>query len=304
VTFDVDGRFGIRGALGGQPLISGSATVERLDVNLAAALPPALSALEVTHRNAPPGLAVPTGAGGSTEGGGFDPRFALSLSAPGRVFVRGQGLTAELGGELQLAGTLRRPSTVGAFSLRRGELSLLGQRFELARAGLTFAGDSDPLLDIAAETSAGDVVAVFGISGRASRPQLTVGSRPELPADEVLARLLFSKATSELTPGEAVALAHAVTQLAGIGEGGGILEQIRQKTGLDQLSVTTDQDGQLVVDIGRHVGDRAYVGVEQGAAPGSTRATIDLDITELLKGRAEVGADGNARLGITIQREY
>ncbi len=305
VTFDLDGNLSLEGPITRRPRVSGNATVRRLDVNIAASLPTTIAVVDVTHVNAPARLNIPTRTGNSAAGQGtFDAELDLSLTAPGQVFIRGQGLTAELAGQIRLTGTLQRPVTVGAFQLRRGDLSVLGQRFDLTTADLTFAGDIDPLLDITAETEAGDATAVFTIEGQASQPSFTITSRPELPPDEVLARLLFGKATGQLTAGEALSLAQAATQLAGIGGGGGILEEIREKTGLDRLSISTDQQGNAIVDIGRYIGERAYVGVEQGATPGSTRATIDLDITDTIKGRAELGADGDSRIGITVERQY
>jgi translocation and assembly module TamB len=305
VTFDLDGNLRLEGPITRRPRVSGNAAVRRLEVNVAASLPTTVAAVDVTHVNAPARLNIPTHTGGgATSQGAFDAELDLALTAPGQVFLRGQGLAAELEGQLRLTGTLQRPVTVGAFDLRRGDLSVLGQRFDITSADLTFAGDIDPILDIAAETDAGDVTAIFRITGQASSPEFTITSEPELPPDEVLARLLFGKATGQLTAGEALALAQAATQLAGVGGGGGILEEIRQKTGLDRLTISTDQQGNAIVDIGRYIGDRAYVGIEQGATPGSTRATIDLDITDVLKGRAELGANGESRIGITVEREY
>lgn len=305
VTFDLDGNLRLEGPVTRRPRVSGTAVVRRLDVNVAASLPLTVATVDVRHVNAPARLNIPTRSGNAAAGqGAFDAELDLSVTAPGQVFIRGQGLAAELEGQIRLTGTLQRPVTVGSFGLRRGDLSVLGQRFDLTSADLTFAGDIDPLLNIVAETQAGDVTAVFTIEGQASQPAFTISSRPELPPDEVLARLLFGKATGQLTAGEALALAQAATQLAGVGGGGGILEEIREKTGLDRLSISTDQQGNAVVDIGRYISDRAYVGVEQGATPGSTRATIDIDITDTLKGRAELGANGDSRIGITVERQY
>ncbi|MFN4058963.1 MAG: translocation/assembly module TamB domain-containing protein, partial [Roseinatronobacter sp.] len=57
-------------------------------------------------------------------------RFAspldLTLEAPSRIFVRGRGLDAELGGSLRLTGTTSDIIPIGQFGLIRGRLDLLG----------------------------------------------------------------------------------------------------------------------------------------------------------------------------------
>jgi translocation and assembly module TamB len=309
ITLDVDGSVHITGPLLSQPTISGTVTVERLEVNLASSMPAALQPLDVSHRNAPPGLQRPDtgGSSGATAGGGsgaFNARLDLDLAAPGRVFIRGQGLDAELEGTIHLAGTLSNPVTAGAFHLRRGSYTVLSQRLSLTQADLTFVGDTDPAIDIVAETSAGDVTAMFTISGTASEPQFSISSSPELPQDEVLSRLLFNRATEDLTAGQAIQLAQAIGQLAGADAGPGLLEDLRAKTGLDELSFSTDTNGNLVLNAGRYIGDRLYVGVEQGSGTDSTRATVDLDITGEISARGEIGANGSSRVGITIEHDY
>ena len=97
--------------------------------------------------------------------------------------------------------------------------------------------------------------------------------------------------------------ADAVTAL---GSGGtGVTEQLRRSIGIDNIDLTTDESGQgAAVSVGRYVNDRTYVGVRQGTEAGSTRVTIDLDITNEIKVRGETGANGNTKGGIFFERDY
>src|SRR5690606_31133452 len=135
------------------------------------------------------------------------------------------------------------PVVLGGFDLRRGQVSLLAQRINFTQGRITFPGSLDPQLDLTAETSASNITARIGITGRASAPRVGFSSTPELPEDEVLSRLLFNKATAELSPGEAIQLAQAVAQLTGVtGGGDGLVENLRRKLGVDVLDVTAGDD--------------------------------------------------------------
>ena len=80
---------------------------------------------------------------------------------------------------------------------------------------------------------------------------MTFSSTPELPQDEILARLIFQKGIGELSPLQVARLAAAVSELTG-GQGG-VLSRLRAATGLDDLDIVTDEKGQAAVAAGRYV---------------------------------------------------
>src|SRR5262249_22059099 len=124
---------------------------------------------------------------------------------------------------------------------------------------------------------------------------------PELPQDEVLAQFLFGHSINDLSPFQVIQLATAVAQLAG-GKDADLLSSIRQATGLDNLSITTDTKGNAALEAGRYINERVYRGITTGAA-GNANATVNLDITRNLKARAEAGSEGG-KLGVFYEREY
>src|SRR3546814_15681269 len=75
-----------------------------------------------------------------------------------------------------------------------------------------------------------------------------------LPQDEVLARILFGKATGELSALEAVQLADSVATLTGVSGGPGVLGEVRSAVGLDRLSVDAGEGGQSSRPEERRVG--------------------------------------------------
>ena len=74
-------------------------------------------------------------------------------------------------------------------------------------------------------------------------------------------------------------------------------------TGLDDLDVVTDSQGNAAVRAGRYIQDNVYLGVEAGER-GSTKGTINLDITDELKARGSVSANGDSGLGVFYEKDY
>lgn len=213
---------------------------------------------DLVHRNEPApvratraraGL-VEDDAGDSTGGasGSGAPAVALdvSIQAPTQIFVRGRGLDAELGGQMSIGGSTKNVIPSGRFELLRGRLDLLGQRLDLTDGSITMQGDFSPYLTLVAETEANDTVLYITLEGTADALDITFSSEPELPEDEVLAQLLFGKSLTDISPIQAARMALAVQTLTGKG-GEGVVGRLRSQFGLDDLDVTTDDDGNAAV---------------------------------------------------------
>ncbi len=238
---------------------------------------------------------------GAERGGGTPYSLDLLLNAPARVFIRGRGLDAELGGTLRLTGTTTNVVPIGQFSLLRGRLDLLGQRFTLTEGAATLQGDFNPFIRVAAETQArtGTRVAVV-VEGPLASPDVSFVSTPPLPEDEVLAQLLFGVEIARITPLQAVRLASAVATLAG--EGTGVLDRLRGGFGLADFDVTTTETGGIGLRLGQYLTENVYTDVIVAAE--ETEATINLDLTPDLTVRAGVDTQGDTSLGIFFERDY
>jgi translocation and assembly module TamB len=243
-----------------------------------------------------------TGETGEDDGpdSAFNATLDLDVYAPREVFVRGQGVDAEFGGNAKLSGSIDDPAVRGRLDLRRGSMTLLSQRITISRGTLQFLGDVEPLLDIAGGITKNGVTATVSVKGKASDPQIALSSVPKLPQDEILSRLLFSKQTTQLSPFEAAQLAETVGKWSGLTSGPAILDRLRTALGIDALSATTDESGATAVNAGRYVGRGVFVGVSQ-ASGGS--ATVDVDITDEIKLRGEAGATGT-KIGVAAEWEY
>lgn len=302
----------ISGPLAQRPRIGGRIDVDSLEVSVPDRLPASLRPVDgIKHVHAKGTAAARLAAARKARqararkgraGPAFDAALALTVSAPNRVFIRGRGIDAELGGEIRVGGTLAAPALDGGFELRRGRLNVLTQRLDFSRGRLTFAGGLIPQLDFVAETRAADVTAKIIVSGPADQPAFAFTSEPQLPQDEVLSRLLFARASGSLSPFQAVQLAQAAAQFAG-GGGDDTFERLRKSLGVDNLDIQMGEGGPTV-GASRYISDNVSVGVKVGTKPEDSGVSVGIDLTKRLKLQAETGADGSAAVGLGAEWEY
>ena len=217
------------------------------------------------------------------------------------MFVRGRGINAEFGGNLELNGAAANPQVTGGFDLRRGALSLLGKRLDFTRGRVQFHGDAMPELDMLADIAAADITAHIAVTGPASKPSFTFTSTPSLPQDEILARVLFQKPSGGLSAFQAIQLANAVASLTG---GGDAFERLRKSLGVDSLDIGTGASGGPSVGISKAINERLSVGVHTGARPEDNGVSMDLDVTSHVRLQAGVDATGGSDVGVGMQWEY
>jgi len=230
-------------------------------------------------------------------------KLNLQISAPNRVFVRGRGLDAELGGQLTLTGTTANIVPFGALNLIRGRLDILGKRLVLSEAILQMEGALVPFLQVSASTTSAGYVTTVTIDGPATNPVVRFTSNPDLPEEEVLARLLFGQGLQNLSAFQAAELAGAVASLAGRG-GTGLLARLRSGIGLDNLDVQTDGvTGSASVTAGKYLTEKIYteVTVDQD---GESRIDLNLDVSRHITLKAGSGSDGNSGIGIFLEKDY
>jgi translocation and assembly module TamB len=303
---DIAADLSLKGNLNGASTLSGAVDIARLDIQIPQSLPASVEALELKHRNAPPHILAAQPEAEPDERASLPSSIALSLTirAANRIFVTGRGLDAQLGGELQLLGSAETPRALGAFTLERGRLALLGRTLDLTSGSVNFNGDLDPLLNFVATTDASGTQINVTVSGQASGPKFSFSSNPELPEDEILALLLFNKSLGELSPFQVAQLASEVGELSGISGGPGILSGLKSGIGIDTLNITTGKDGESAISAGSYINEKLFVGFEQGLGGDSSRVKVDLDITKNLKLRGETDTDGQSKLGVGVEWNY
>lgn len=230
----------------------------------------------------------------------------ITLDAPQQLFIRGRGLDAEFGGKLHIGGTADTPKLDGKFSHRRGNFVLLDRVLELQTANILFEGPMppSPFLNVIAETKVQDTTITVTMGGNAGSPTLKLSSTPSRPQDEVLALLLFGRQLETISPFEALQLAQAARQLAGLDSGPGLIGTIRDTLGLDRLQVGADEDANMNISTGKYVTDDVYVGVKQGAKPEDREIVTEITLTPSISGKTAVDSLGNQSVGVEWKRDY
>lgn len=226
----------------------------------------------------------------------------IELQAPGRVFVRGRGLDAELGGSLRLGGETGDIIPSGSFGLIRGRLDLLGNRFNLTDGSASMQGSFMPFIRLVASTESGGVMTSIELEGEALEPEIRFTSVPELPQDEVLARLIFRRSLASLSPFQAAQLAMSVATLTGHSEGS-FLTRARQSLGLDDLDVITVEDGDTAVRAGRYLTENIYTDITVDSG-GRGEVSINLDLSPSVTLRGRTDTEGSTGVGVFFERDY
>ena len=309
VTAAIDGTLEVSGTAADSNVV-GRFETRGVEVRIPNRLPPEVVELEVSEINRPGAEQADEAAqvGKEEAAGPVSVALDIAVSLPGKVFVRGRGLESEWRGEIAVTGTAARPEIAGQLSVVRGQLSVLGREFNLAKGVISFPGGAeiDPLLDIVAENEGDDVTVVVSVFGTPARPEITFSSRPELPQDEILARVLFDKNTTQLTPFEALQLAGAAAELSGRGSGGGgVLDFARNLVGVDVLRFESGEDSDLPgLSAGKYVTDDVYVGVKQGATAGSGSVGVEVELTPNISVESGVDQRGSSELGVKFKWDY
>jgi translocation and assembly module TamB len=298
------GRLALTGGPATALRLSGDLAIPRAEFRLAETLPPDLPVLAARETGPAPPRAARASAGAATArgpGAGLD--LDLAITMQDTVFVRGRGLEAQLGGALQVRGDAAAPELRGETGLRRGSFDLLGQRLDFGHGRIVFDGGAaaDPALDFEARREAQGITAIVGIAGRASAPVLSLTSEPALPADEILARVLFGRSVAETSPLELAQIAQGAAALFAGDTGGSLIDGVRQRLGLDQLRLSSRRGGEgMGVEAGRMLAPGVYLGVRPGRLPSSYEATLQVEIAPRLSVETDLGAAGRAGIAYEI----
>jgi translocation and assembly module TamB len=300
------GALAYNGVIGGPSQISGTIVLGRTEVQLRVAPVVQDTALpDLIHIGEPADVQRTRARAGMLAVQVAQPQAPIALNitvqAANRLFLRGRGLDAELGGQLRLLGTTADVRPSGAFDLVQGRFEVLGKRLDLEEVRLELQGQLVPFLSLRAVNLQDDVLTTVLIDGPAIDPAISFTASPDMPEEEVIAQLLFDQNLSSLSPLQAVQLGSAVATL--IGRGDGVVARIRTMLQLDNLDIQTDPAGQTALKLGKYVSDKVYSEVSIDGA-GTQALDFSLDVTQALKLRAGAGTSGSVGIGLELETNY
>ena len=296
VTANLNADLHVIGSAREQLAIDGTVHLNRTQIGIPNGLPPNVAVLDVRRRGKAAAVIA-------------DKPLIITLrvavQAPQEIIVQGRGLDAEMGGDLQVSGTVDSPQVSGNFDLQRGSFSLSGNRLNFTAGQVSFNGNGlknkiDPTLDFTAQSTLSDgTVATIHISGFADAPQFSFTSSPSYPQDEIMARLLFGVPGAQLTALQLAQTGYALATLSGVGGEGSMnpLVKIQKSLGLDRLNVgagtttttaTGTENSGASIEAGRYISKRVYIEAKQSTT-GTSQLQADVDLTKHLKLQTRLG---------------
>ena len=307
LTLNASGDFALEGTLS-NALLSGKVITGRSGISLAGTLPPDVVALDVEEIHAT-GAAL---ARITPPASAADPSMLVldvDISVPGRAFVRGLGLDSEWQGEVKISGHTEAPNVAGVLSPVRGQFFLMGRSFRLEQGAIRFTGsdDVDPLLDLTAEHQATSLTALVHVTGSASKPKISLTSRPPLPESEIASQVLFGTDSSSLSPAQSLQLASAIATYSGASGGIGILDATRRALGVDVINFTESEENpdKTRVSIGKYITEGVYLEVEGGAEQDSrTSTTVEVEVLPNVRVEGGTTEQGGNKVGVKWKWDY
>ncbi|MCJ8336257.1 MAG: translocation/assembly module TamB domain-containing protein, partial [Epibacterium sp.] len=225
----------------------------------------------------------------------------LTINAPRKIFARGRGLNAELGGTITVRGTTTNPTPAGQISLIRGTLDILGRRLALDQGQITLLGDLAPYLEFRSSAQTEQGTATLELGGRLDAPRIHVTSDPMRPSEEALALLLFGDNIKDLSPLAAARLVRSVLILSGRSDRPE--KELRDASEVDIVDLGAETLGTGQLGLGGYLSDSIYTDVNV-TAEGDSELTINLDLSQSLTATGTISGAGETGLGLFLKRDY
>ncbi|PJB72272.1 MAG: hypothetical protein CO093_03385 [Alphaproteobacteria bacterium CG_4_9_14_3_um_filter_47_13] len=234
--------------------------------------------------------------------------FAIHVNAKNNIFVRSPDLETEWGSKLEISGTIEKPTLKGNMTLVRGQFQLLDTPVILSKGTLRFINPDpeNPSLDVTGTIKGQEMDALLKIKGDAQKPEISLTSEPPLPEDEILAKTLFGKSLNQISPMQALHIARLMASLSGYKGVAGFnpLDKIRRTIGIDTLSVGLDEEKGATLSAGKYINDRVYIGVDQGATPGSSAVRAEIEVRKNIDIETVTESSGESSVGVNWKRDY
>ena len=220
------------------------------------------------------------------------------------VNFTGFGLNARLDGELSIRqGEDSANLTYGELTVQEGTYNAYNTELTLERGKLLFFGAYDnPALDIRAAREVENLTAGLQINGTLKNINSQLYSSPALPDNDIIAVLITGKPFAQISQQDGAMLLSAVAGL-GLERGEGLTNQIRDKLGLDALSVDSTGDiNNSILTIGKYLSPSLFVRYGVGLFDSQSTVAVDYKVSDNITLQAESGEYQSVDLSYRIER--
>lgn len=266
-------------------------------------LPTELPSLPITFINPPDNIEQKK----STQNQRYPFYLDINLDAPKNVSVQGKGLNAELAGKLHISGTYTNIAADGKLTLLKGEYLFCGKVFTLSQGEIICREKPRPSASITLTGSAdlADVSATVTVRGPISSPAVTFQSIPQLSTSALLARLLFNKDISEISPLQGLQLAQTLMSLSSSsGSQLDIFERMRKALHVDRLTLLTSEKdpGKISLQIGKYLMRGVLLTFVQGVS--SRNVAVEVELARGFTLQAEVNETQQGKFSLKWHHYY
>ena len=229
-------------------------------------------------------------------------RYDFKLKAEDHVKVHGRGLSSEWKGRAHIKGVGADYTGEGQLSLLRGEFNFSGKRFSLTKGEIAFS-EAGAQIDLHGTLQLADVTITAVLSGSLTAPSLTFQSSPAMPTSSILARLIFNKDMSEITPFQAIQLAQMIVTLSG-DSGPNVLEKIRKSLGVDRFNIVSSgvAGEDISLQIGKYLLQGVMITLSQSAH--SSQAIVEVELKGGFIFQAETQEEEEGKFSLKWNHNY
>ncbi|MDT8311812.1 MAG: translocation/assembly module TamB domain-containing protein, partial [Methylophaga sp.] len=228
----------------------------------------------------------------------------IVVSLGDNVQISAAGFQGNLSGDLAVSGD------AGELLLADGEITLddgsyvaYGRKLTVNNGKIRFSGGAidNPDLDVKAVRKLTDVTVGIHLTGPVDNPQATLFSTPSMSQDDILSYILIGRPLNEATSGDGAMLASAATSL-GIQNGNALSDQIAGTFGLDTVSFVGESPETAVVQIGKYLSPRLYIGYGIGVLEPVSTVQLRYELSKIWTLQAESGTESGVDLLYIYER--
>lgn len=287
-----------------QGAFQGQLHVDEVDIQLPDVTPSRLHALEVEYVNQPQHELPPTLL---TQRDGWPILLDIELALPKNVVLSGTQFHSEWSGLLQLKGSVCDPQLFGELKVLNGNFLFNGKNFQTHEGRVHFGGSfaRKSTLYLIAKHKLEDIEIGVILKGPLREPELAFQSNPPKSSKEILSLILFNKPTGDMNIEERQELSRTIIKLGDqFSKGPAILDRIRSSFGIDRIDIATDEDA-MSLRVGKYLTSRLFLSLKKSMTEDHpNQASLEADLTNHFKARAEVGDDAEACLTLKWENSY
>jgi translocation and assembly module TamB len=220
------------------------------------------------------------------------PNLVVSLGK--KVKFQGFGLDTKLGGSVRVIHDNQSILTQGSIKINEGRYQAYGQNLIINDGRLVFNGPPTNVgMDVKAIREIEDSSISVGIhlTGTLQKPKTALFSSPTLSESNILSYLLTGQSLGDITGSQTALLMQAVRSL-NVSGGDGLVRNIGNSLGLDDLSIVPKDDlSKSELRLGKKLGSKLYVRYIVGIFDSMQKVALEYKVNKYLNLEAQIGRD-------------